>query len=310
MVGQTPLKARVLQYLIGGGEVDVTSMSWELGVPASILEDILREFSEAGILNTLRGGFEEVSEWLTRRGVRLGRVIRYLTSCRSTQDVLKDLAESGEGEGTVVICESMSGGRGRLGRYWHAPEGGLWFSVLLKPKFREVQLISLAAGLAVAEGLEAVTGVETLLKWPNDVLLGGRKLAGILSEGSYVGSKLSYVILGIGINVNNELSSELRGVATTLRDYLGFEVPRPPILASILASLWSKYIKLSEGLVSEVLEEWVGRSATIGREVRVVTHGGEVEGVATGLAEDGSLIVINDLGREIKVSHGEVIHLR
>ena len=143
----------------------------------------------------------------------------------STQDVARKYAE--DGREVVVVAEEQTGGRGRLGRKWFSPRGGLWFSVVLRRIETPVTLVCLAAGLAVAEAVEELTGLKPCLKWPNDVLINGRKVCGVLVEGKFTGEKLSYLIVGVGLNVNIPLDSfppSIRGKATSLLNELGAKV--------------------------------------------------------------------------------------
>ncbi len=229
--------------------------------------------------------------------------------CTSTQDVARELAEDGWVEGTVVIADRMTEGRGRLGRRWIADYGGLWMTVILRPKsVNNLQLINLAAGLSVIEGIKKLYRVPLGLKWPNDVLLEDRKVCGVLSEAKFTGTTVDYILLGIGINVNNELHGALKDTAISLKDYLGFEIPTQPILTEVLKNLNNFYAELLIGNTDDVISKWKKYSVTIGRSVKVYTSEGVIIGVAVDVDSDGSLIMKDDEGVK-RIYSGDVIHL-
>jgi len=235
--------------------------------------------------------------------------VHYVEKCRSTQDVAEALAREGADEGLVVVAEEMSDGRGRLGRRWVAGKGGLWFTILLRPPAVEgLQLISLGAGVAVAEALRELHGVRALLKWPNDVLVNGRKLCGVLIEGRMEADRVHYVLVGVGINVNNDVPEDLRSYAVTLKELLGTPVPRVPLLAAVLVKFAGIYALIKQGRYGEVLRVWRKLSSTLGRNVRVIMYGDVIEGRAVDVDADGSLI-IEARGALRKVYAGDVIHL-
>jgi len=250
------------------------------------------------------------TRYVARIGTSLTFRVHYLESCTSTQDVAASLAEAGAPEGTLVLAEEQTAGRGRMGRNWASPRGGLWLTLVLRPG--EASLLgplSLSAGVAVARALGEVCGVDARLKWPNDVLVSGRKVAGVLVEGSAEARALRYALVGIGINVNNDLPPELRATAVSLREVVGRRVPRVPLLLSLLKHLDRLYSHLRLGGAQPVLKEWARLSSTIGARVRVITRDGAVEGVAVGLDERGGLVV--EVGGSRLVFYaGEVVHLR
>ncbi len=249
-----------------------------------------------------------IKSLLTNTPIRYS--VHYVEKCRSTQDIAEALAREGAEEGLVVVAEEMSGGRGRLGRRWAASRGGLWFTILLRPPTVEgLQLISLGAGVAVAEALRELHGVEVALKWPNDVLVDSRKLCGILVEGRMEADRIHYVLVGIGINVNNDIPEDLRGSAVSLKELLEALVPRVPLLAAVLVKFAGIYALLRQGECEEVLLRWKRLSSTLGKDVRVVMHDEVIEGKAIDVDVDGSLMV-EVHGTLRKVYAGDVIHLR
>lgn len=236
--------------------------------------------------------------------------VHYVESCTSTQDVAAALASEGAPEGVLVLAEEQVSGRGRHGRSWASPRGGLWFTIVLRPGVNvSLGLLSLSLGLAVARAVRELCGVDARLKWPNDVVVGDRKLAGVLVEGEAGSEGLRFLLAGVGVNVNNELPPELSGSATSLRELLGRPAPRLLLLARILQEFDNAYSELQRGNWERVVSEWKRLSATLGRRVRVITQKGVCEGVAVDVDSNGGLIVEAD--GHLSVFHsGEVIHVR
>lgn len=238
---------------------------------------------------------------------RWGRPLYALGSTPSTQTVLHRLAADGAPEGTVVVADHQTRGRGRYGRSWVASPGrALLASILLRPALPPPRLgeIGLAAAVAAADALETTAGVAVRIKWPNDLLVGSKKVAGILAEAALEGAGGGYVALGVGINVSQgpeEFPSELRGRATSLALAGGRPVGREALLAALLAELEVRYRTLSTEGFPPIREAWLAR-AVLGQ--RVVYGGGE--GVAVDLAPDGGLIVRNGDGRLTTIVSGEV----
>ena len=228
----------------------------------------------------------------------LWKVIRY-GQVPSTQDLAREAAQKLGGIGTVILAESQSLGRGRKGRSWASPVGGLYFTAVLRPSSRP-GLIPLMAGVAVAEAIRRLTGLGAELKWPNDILMGRKKVAGVLAETVWRGDEALYTLLGIGLNINNILPEDLPQ-ATTLSKELGREVDAESLLSELLGEIgvWSE--RLDESL-DGVLDAWRGLSATLGRKVDVVDSTGEwIRGVAVDVDLDGALLV--DVGGEIRRVH-------
>jgi BirA family biotin operon repressor/biotin-[acetyl-CoA-carboxylase] ligase len=257
---------------------------------------------------------EEFADALAQARGRLGplaaRVLWY-DEIGSTNDRALAWAESGAEEGCVVMADAQTSGRGRLGRTWASPAGaGLYVSTVLRPEPHMVGLLTIAAGVAVCEGLAAATGLETHVKWPNDVCLAGRpprKLAGILAEAGTSGDRVLHVVLGIGVNVlPGAYPSDVAARATSLEAELGRAVPRPLVLAECLAALWRRYTMLRAGAAEEVLAEWRRRAAaTFGRRVEWDAPSGVRTGVARDVDAGGALLVVSD-GELVRVTAGEV----
>jgi BirA family biotin operon repressor/biotin-[acetyl-CoA-carboxylase] ligase len=241
------------------------------------------------------------------------RRVHWYEEIDSTQRVARELARDGAPEGTVVIAEAQTAGRGRLGRVWHSPPGlNLYCSIVLRPALapNAVPQIALVCGVAVAAAIEQATGQRSAIKWPNDVLLGGRKVAGILVEMDSELERVRHVIPGIGVNLNAPASAfprALRTKAGSLLAVTGRRVDRAAFTAGLLAALEARYGRfLTEGFASSVRAEWESLSCLTGTHVRVVASDGELAGTVVGLDADGALRLQQESGRELRVVAGEV----
>jgi BirA family biotin operon repressor/biotin-[acetyl-CoA-carboxylase] ligase len=252
---------------------------------------------------------DQIQRHLTSR--RLGRVLRYFGELDSTNTTACELAESGAVEGTVVIAESQRRGRGRLGRSWVSPPfRNLYSSVVLRPTISASQapLLTLVAGLAAAETVENWTS-RVAIKWPNDLLVDGCKLAGILTEMVAEENAVRFVILGIGVNLNGEPSdwpAELRGIATSLREVTGERVDRAVFTALLLNRLELRYdLFLREGFAA-IAQRWEAYSCLTGKPIVVQSDGERIQGIALGIADDGALRLRMADGSEQRIVSGDV----
>jgi len=242
----------------------------------------------------------------------VGRDVRVFKETTSTNDVAERLARDGVKEGVVVFAESQTKGRGRLGRKWISPSGkGLWFSVLLRPKLRpaEATQLTVAAATALARAVQLQTGIVADIKWPNDLLIGGRKVAGILTEMSAEVDRVNHVIIGLGLDVNQtepDFSPEVHGLATSLRLELGKTVHRGDLAAAILSELDRDYARICRGEFSRLADEWESRCTTIGRHVNVLIGERRVRGRAESLDDSGALLLRTEHGRIERIIGGDV----
>ncbi|MGE5311865.1 MAG: biotin--[acetyl-CoA-carboxylase] ligase [Nitrospirota bacterium] len=257
---------------------------------------------------------QEVLERLTSRW--LGRDIHYFQDLDSTNRVAQELARQGEAEGTAVLAERQLSGRGRQGRTWHSPAGvGLYYSLILRPALppNQVQLLTLAVAVAVVRAISAQTGLSPKIKWPNDILIRGKKVAGILIEAEAAAEQIAYAVVGVGINVNHtaaDLGRPLEALATSLRLEVGRLVERSALAAELFAELENWYERLKMGNSSLILDEWRGHAATLGRQVRVLLGQTTVEGTALDINNEGALVVERRDGSRTVVHAGDVEHLR
>jgi BirA family biotin operon repressor/biotin-[acetyl-CoA-carboxylase] ligase len=221
-------------------------------------------------------------------------------------DVAREEAQKGAAEGTVVIADEQTAARGRLARVWLSPRGNIALSVILHPRLSDLPSMIMLASLAVVNSVEAATGLKSQIKWPNDVLVNGRKLCGILIESDLRGSTVSHVVIGIGINVNLRPADfpEILPIATSLSQELGSEVSRLNVLRCLLVEIERLYLALSSG--ESLYPEWRDRLVTLGRRVHVKTGEVVYEGVAESVASDGSLWLRGPDGSLTRIVAGDV----
>ena len=242
----------------------------------------------------------------------IGRDIRVFEETTSTNDVIEKLARDGVKEGVVVFAESQTRGPGRLGRKWMSPaKRGLWFSVLLRPDLRpqETTRLNVASATALRRAIESQTGLKPEIKWPNDILIHGKKVAGILTELSGELDHVKYVVLGIGVDVNlsqGDFPTELRKLATSLKAELGKPVSRPELAVVILRELDRDYARITSGQFAAVADEWEEHGTTIGQEVTIRTGDRRIRGRAESLGEDGELLLRTEHGHLERIIGGDV----
>jgi BirA family biotin operon repressor/biotin-[acetyl-CoA-carboxylase] ligase len=232
------------------------------------------------------------------------RVIAY-PRLTSTNDIAKRQAKKGAREGTVIVAEEQTAGRGRLKRAWLSPRGSIALSVILHPTPAHLPYLIMVASLAVVHCIEK-TGLKAQIKWPNDVLVNDKKVCGILIESDVRGSAVDYAVIGIGLNVNLDPIAfpEISSTATSLSQELGKELSRREIIRCLLVKLESLYLALPEG--DSVFREWRDRLVTLGKEVELTSGQTTYQGVAESVAGDGSLFLRQPDGKLIKVVAGDV----
>ena len=242
--------------------------------------------------------FAAAFEAVRARLAPLGRRVLFFNTTASTNDLALGLAADADAEGTVVIADQQTAGRGRLGRVWHSPPGtGLYVSIVLRPRStvtgddRATTLLTLAAGLALSEAVEEVTALAPDIKWPNDLLIGRRKLAGILAESA--SSDLAHIVLGYGINVGAaSLPADVDARASSLESELGRAVDRAALCAATVVAIAQRYRDLMAGRFDAILDAWRTRSpSSRGSRVRWTTSAGAHAGVTVGIDERGALLV-------------------
>lgn len=243
-------------------------------------------------------------------GMLFGRNIQYHATIGSTNVEAHRLAREGAPEGTLVIADEQTAGRGRRGRSWLAPGGSsLLVSLLFRPYLPpgRSQYLTMVCALATLDAVTPLVSGRVDLKWPNDLTSGARKLAGILTEIVASGSRLDYVVVGIGLNLNwrPEALPELADIATSMSSLAGRPVPRLPVLVAMLEGVERRYAAVSAG--EAPVEEWARRLGTIGQRVTVHTVNGPVSGVAESVDERGALVVRSEDGQAVRLMEGDVI---
>jgi len=243
---------------------------------------------------------------------RFGRSILFSREVDSTNKWAKELATYGADEGTVVITETQTKGRGRLDREWISPTGGLWFSLILRPKLSLTEAVKLTfvAGLAVAKVLREIFDLKTETKWPNDVLVNGRKICGVLTEMNTIGETANFVVVGVGVNVNFDVETvfpeQLKKVATSLERELGRKVKLEKLFRALLERLESLYeLFVKEGF-NPILEEWKNYAGFLGCRVEVLSPTGKLSGVALDVDYEGALVLRLEDGAVKRVFVGDV----
>jgi len=244
-------------------------------------------------------------------GKFIGHQLYYYEEIGSTNDEAFRLGLSGVPEGTVLIANSQHAGKGRMQRVWHSPAGSnIYTSIILRPQITPASTpqISILAGVAVAEVLENYCPDRIKLKWPNDVLIDGKKVCGILSQVKTTASEVDFIVLGIGINVNisySQFPKEICNLATSLAIETGREISCQELIISLYENLTKWYKRLLKYGFCRIKDKWLSISPMIGQTVQVMFQEEAVSGKAIGLGEDGSLILLAAGNKELKVSAGD-----
>lgn len=236
----------------------------------------------------------------------VGRCVLHLTSVSSTMDAARREAEDGAPHGLIVVADEQTSGQGRRGRRWVSPPGNLYVTIVLRPETWNVRALAMIAPLAACEAIDDLTAVRSRIKWPNDVLIEGRKVAGILIDVHLAGDGVDYALVGIGINIALDPSrhEEIRDVATSLATEFGGKVSRERLLAALLNRFERFY--LDAGRDDSIFESWLGRLETLGRQVRIQFEDRVDEGIAEDVDLDGNLLLRRTDGSVIPVSAGDV----
>lgn len=244
-------------------------------------------------------------------GKFIGHPLYYYEEIGSTNDEAFRLGVKGAPEGTVLIANSQSAGKGRMQRVWHSPAGAsIYTSIILRPQFEPARApqISITAGVAVAETLNPLCEGRAELKWPNDVLVGGKKVCGILAQMKMSGAAIDFVVAGIGINVNighEQFPKDIQRIATSLAIEAGHEISRLDLIIRLYENLTKWYKSLLNDGFEPVRETWLGLAPMMGRAVEVRFRDEVVSGEAVGLDDDGSLILQTNANNQLRVSAGD-----
>lgn len=251
----------------------------------------------------------DLSQEAIRRGLTtkiIGRSVLYHPTVSSTMDLAREAAAKGDSEGTVIVADEQTGGRGRLGRSWINPPGVMAVSVVLRPDMSRLLRLGMVASLATSSCVDSATGLTSTIKWPNDVLLRGKKVSGILMESSLHGQTVDWATVGIGINVSLDagMFPEIADTATSISTEIGREVSHLTVLLCLLHEMEGLYLALLED--QPVHEEWRDRLETLGKTVEVAL-GDRVEvGHAESVDSDGSLMLRRPDGTLVPIVAGDV----
>ena len=290
----TEMKGRVLEALReSSGYLSGETLANRLGTSRVSIWRHIRSLEKQGyLIETSRNGYRLVSSpdlLLPFEFPGLEQKIHYFSEIGSTMDAARELAKKGAGEGTIVLAEAQTHGRGRLGREWLSPKGGIYFTLILRPRISPANAprINLMASVAVAVTIRKLFGLDAGLKWPNDVLIEGKKVCGILAEMDAETDVLNFVNLGIGINANTSIP-RFEKTATSLKHATGKDISRKELLGALLLEIEHRQASLME---ATLLEEWRKLSVTLDKDVRIVAPGEVIVGRAIDVDTTGALII-------------------
>tara|TARA_B100000029_G_scaffold368617_1_gene362274 strand:+ start:69 stop:1070 length:1002 start_codon:yes stop_codon:yes gene_type:complete len=261
---------------------------------------------------------EKLLPWEVTRNLKtkeIGKRVYYFEEIDSTQNFAEKIAADEKEDGTIIIAEKQTSGRGRLERKWTSPKGGIWFSLIIHPKFDVTSstLIPIAGGVALSKAIKLVLDVDTAVKWPNDITLKGKKVAGMLVDASFQANKIDYLILGIGINFDVDVKKIERGLLMNPNFYgvnslRGKNDKTSPtlLLKEFLLQFEKTLSQLNKGEKSKIVREWTKRADSIGKKITVNTSDGKITGISHGIDNDGALRL--KTGKETKkIFVGDVV---
>ena len=236
----------------------------------------------------------------------VGRKAFYYPSLASTNDMAKQEARHGATEGTIIIADEQTSGKGREKRVWLSPKGCIALSIILYPSLIYLPSLIMVASLAVVHAIEEVTGLKAQIKWPNDVIINDKKVCGILIENEVLGERVDYAIIGVGMNVNLRTAdyTEIQSIATSLSDELGNNISRLDLIQCLLVEIERLYLTLLSG--ESIYEEWRDRLATLGKTVQVKMGETTYDGIAEAVVRDGSLLLRQRDGSLTEIVAGDV----
>ncbi|WP_047152596.1 biotin--[acetyl-CoA-carboxylase] ligase [Aneurinibacillus tyrosinisolvens] len=319
------IREEMLQLLKESGDSFVSGeeISKRLGVSRTAIWKHIEELREEGYIfeAVRRAGYrlistpdvmiaEEIKVGLKTRS--FGQEVHYYATIDSTQNKCQELAKAGAPEGTLVVADQQLGGKGRLGRVWHSPAGkNIYMSLLLRPvlELQKCPQLTLLTAVAIVETVRDVCGIQADIKWPNDILLDGKKICGILTELNAESDRINWLIIGMGINVNAELddfAADVQKIATSLRIVNGAPLRRVSLIQGILRRLEHLYEQYVREGFEPIKELWEAHAITIGKRVTIRTLQGSLAGFAEGIDDAGVLLVRQDDGTVTKVYSADV----
>jgi len=244
----------------------------------------------------------------------LGKKVYYFNTIDTTQNFAMEIVTKNNMNGTIIIAKKQTGGRGRMKRKWKSPVGGIWMSIIIHPKFgvSSTTLVPIATSLALCIAIEKTLKIKPELKWPNDVTVNGKKVAGVLVDASIVSNEIEYMIIGVGINFKIkpiELANAIKktpnfyGVTTLVKN----DENSLPLLHQFLYELENVFQMIDSNHIKKIVNQWTERSSTIGRNVSIVTGNGRMNGKAVKINNDGALVISKGKNVE-KILVGDIIH--
>ena len=261
---------------------------------------------------------EKLLPWEITRDLKtklIGKRVYYFEEIDSTQNFAQNIAADKKENGTIIIAEKQTSGRGRLDRKWTSPKGGIWFSLIIHPKFdvSSSTLIPILSAVALSKSIKSVLGIETEVKWPNDITMNGKKVAGVLVDASFQTNSIDYLILGIGINFDIDAKKLEKRLTKTPNFYgidslRGKENKTPPktLLKEFLLQFEKNLFQLDKGEKSKIVKEWTKRAAGIGKKITINTSNGKISGISQGIDNDGAL-KIKTKNETKKIYVGDVV---
>ena len=261
---------------------------------------------------------EKLLPWEITRDLKtklIGKRVYYFEEIDSTQNFAQNIAADKKENGTIIIAEKQTSGRGRLDRKWTSPKGGIWFSLIIHPKFdvSSSTLIPILSAVALSKSIKSVLDIETEVKWPNDITMNGKKVAGVLVDASFQTNSIDYLILGIGINFDID-AKKLEKRLTKTPNFYGIDSLRrkenktPPktLLKEFLLQFEKNLFQLDKGEKSKIIKEWTKRAAGIGKKITINTSNGKISGISQGIDNDGAL-KIKTKNETKKIYVGDVV---
>lgn len=315
------MKTKLVELLLSGQYISGQDISQVLGISRTAVWKQINSLKKNGytIESQFGKGYKllQMSKYVTPEKVKIGlkckifaKEISYFREISSTNDEVKKLAEKGYPEGTLVISEKQTMGKGRLGRSWLSHPTGLWFSILLRPPIppRDAPQLSLLAAAALQETLYGEYNIEVKIKWPNDLLVDDKKICGILTEMKGEMDRVNYVVMGVGINVNqdeDDFGRELAYTAASLKMIKGKEMDRVLLLQKYIETLEDFYLDYLEKGFERTRKVCIKNSHTLGNTITIYSGNKEFTGKAVNLGKDGSL-VLNIENKEVSFYGGEI----
>jgi len=315
----TFLKTHNTEYLSGQDLSDVLRISrvavWKHIKKIQLLGYTVESKQKEGYKLTANSGL--LLPWEIVSGIKtkvLGQQAYYFDSIDSTQNQAMKMANDLKNNGAIIIAEKQTGGKGRSGRKWISPKGGIWLSVILHPKFdiSITTLFPIASSLALSYAIEKICKINPELKWPNDLTIKGKKVAGMLVDASLESNRIENLVLGVGINFKIDVKKIEKILKKTPNYYgvasLNKDGDAIALVQCFLLELEKMYELLNTKQTTKIIAEWTKRSSTIGKEVEIDTVNGKIKGKASKIDEDGGLLV-KDKGKITKIIAGDIVHL-